>query len=155
MDQWQLWLVAALLLFVAEMLAPGFWLLSVAVGCLAAGLVSLIVPGFLVPVLSFAASTLLSLVGIRPVLLKRLHPASSEIRTNVDALVGKLGVVSERIDPTTGRGRVVVEGEEHGAAALRHSIKSYIGISADVRIGAVERSIGKAKRVVDKRPKGA
>jgi len=36
-----------------------------------------------------------------------------------------------------------------------HRIKSYVGISAEVRIGAVERSIGKAKRVVDKRPKDA
>jgi len=48
---------------------------------------------------------------------------------------------------------VVVEGSEAGAAALKHHIKSYVGISADVKIGAIERSIGKAKRVVDKRPK--
>jgi phenylacetate-CoA ligase len=48
---------------------------------------------------------------------------------------------------------VVLEGSEAGARALQHSIKAYIGISADVKIGAVERSIGKAKRVVDKRPK--
>ncbi len=39
---------------------------------------------------------------------------------------------------------------------LQHEIKARIGISADVRIvaaGTVERSIGKAKRVIDKRPK--
>ncbi|MGQ0545892.1 MAG: phenylacetate--CoA ligase PaaK [Betaproteobacteria bacterium] len=48
---------------------------------------------------------------------------------------------------------VVVEGDAAGAAALKHHIKSYIGISADVRIGSIERSIGKAKRVIDKRPK--
>jgi len=48
---------------------------------------------------------------------------------------------------------VVVEGEEGAASALRHAIKSYVGISADVRIGTVERSLGKAKRVIDKRPK--
>ena len=46
---------------------------------------------------------------------------------------------------------VIVEGESSAAAALAHHIKSYVGISAEVRIGAVERSIGKAKRVVDKR----
>jgi len=110
MHAWQAWLVAALLLFVAEMAAPGFWLLSVAVGCLAAGLVSLVAPGVLVPVLSFAAGTLLSLVGIRP--------RSSGIRTNVDALAGKLGIVSERIDPGTGKGRVQVEGEDWRAASI-------------------------------------
>jgi len=48
---------------------------------------------------------------------------------------------------------VVVEGDPAAAKALQHSIKSYIGISTDVRIGPVERSIGKAKRVIDKRPK--
>jgi phenylacetate-CoA ligase len=48
---------------------------------------------------------------------------------------------------------VVVEGTTDGAAALAHQIKSYVGISAEVRIGSIERSIGKAKRVIDKRPK--
>ncbi|MGH8668333.1 MAG: phenylacetate--CoA ligase PaaK [Burkholderiales bacterium] len=48
---------------------------------------------------------------------------------------------------------VVVEGDAGATAGLQQHIKSYVGISADVRIGAVERSIGKAKRVIDKRPK--
>jgi phenylacetate-CoA ligase len=48
---------------------------------------------------------------------------------------------------------------EEGAAAneLSHHIKSFIGVSAEVKIvkqGGIERSIGKAKRVIDKRPKG-
>src|SRR2546430_4552459 len=102
---WQVWLVASLLLFVAEILAPGFWLLSVAVGCMLAGAVSLVVPGFLAPVLSFAAGTLLSPAGIRPFLLRRPHPPGREIKTNVDAPGGRVGVVSERVEPGTGRGR--------------------------------------------------
>jgi phenylacetate-CoA ligase len=47
---------------------------------------------------------------------------------------------------------VLVEGR--GGEALRHEIKSYIGISVDVKevpISTIERSIGKAKRVIDKR----
>jgi len=42
------------------------------------------------------------------------------------------------------------------AARLQHQIKSYIGVTADVKIvpiSTIERSIGKAKRVVDKRSK--
>ncbi len=118
MHEWQVWFVAALLLFVAEMIAPGFWLLSVAVGSLAAGVVSLVLPGVLAPTLTFVAGTLLSLVGVRPFLLRRLHPAGHDIKTNVDALAGRVGIVSERIDPGTGKGRVVVEGEDWRAAAL-------------------------------------
>jgi phenylacetate-CoA ligase len=48
---------------------------------------------------------------------------------------------------------VVVEGEAAAAARLRHHIKSYVGITTDVRIGTIERSVGKAKRLIDKRPK--
>jgi phenylacetate-CoA ligase len=42
------------------------------------------------------------------------------------------------------------------ANALTHHIKSLIGVSAGVKIvpvGGIERSVGKAKRVIDKRPK--
>lgn len=41
------------------------------------------------------------------------------------------------------------------AAALQHHVKSYIGISSEVRVlpaGTIERSAGKAKRVIDMRP---
>ncbi|HET7198347.1 MAG TPA: AMP-binding protein, partial [Burkholderiales bacterium] len=51
---------------------------------------------------------------------------------------------------------VLVEGAAEGADALRHSIKSSIGISADVKAlgaGGIERSVGKAKRVIDRRPR--
>jgi len=42
------------------------------------------------------------------------------------------------------------------AGRLAHAIKTFVGVSADVRIvaaGPIERSIGKAKRVIDKRPR--
>jgi phenylacetate-CoA ligase len=52
---------------------------------------------------------------------------------------------------------VLVESTDDGAGKkLQHDIKSLIGVSTDVRIvaaGTIERSIGKAKRVLDKRPK--
>ena len=48
------------------------------------------------------------------------------------------------------------DGDAAGAQ-LAHLVKSLIGITAEVRVvqsGGIERSIGKAKRVVDKRPRG-
>ena len=52
---------------------------------------------------------------------------------------------------------VLVESQnKETAKALQHHIKSYVGVTADVKIvpaGSIERSIGKAKRVIDKRPK--
>jgi phenylacetate-CoA ligase len=42
------------------------------------------------------------------------------------------------------------------AASLQSAIKAYVGVTADVKLapgGTIERSSGKAKRVIDKRPK--
>jgi phenylacetate-CoA ligase len=44
--------------------------------------------------------------------------------------------------------------KDEARAQLAHNIKSYVGVSAEVRvvpITAIERSVGKAKRVIDKR----
>ncbi len=46
--------------------------------------------------------------------------------------------------------------KEYAAHELQHHIKSYIGISARIEVveaGGIERSVGKARRVVDQRPK--
>jgi phenylacetate-CoA ligase len=49
------------------------------------------------------------------------------------------------------------EPRQAAARSLEQHIKGYIGVSATVQLaqpGGIERSVGKAKRVVDKRPKG-
>jgi phenylacetate-CoA ligase len=48
------------------------------------------------------------------------------------------------------------EARAQAARALEHNVKGYVGVSAAVRLalpGGIERSLGKAKRVLDKRPK--
>jgi phenylacetate-CoA ligase len=50
-----------------------------------------------------------------------------------------------------------IPAEEAAASALAHHVKSSVGISVRVRIGtpgSLERSSGKARRVIDHRPKG-
>ena len=61
---------------------------------------------------------------------------------------------------------ILVEARPHAASQeqrvsagrhLAHSVKNRIGVSAKVSVtepGAIERSLGKAKRVIDNRPKG-
>ena len=46
--------------------------------------------------------------------------------------------------------------KQESVKELQHHIKSYIGITTRIDIvemGGIERSVGKAKRVIDKRPK--
>ena len=65
-------------------------------------------------------------------------------------ILDELTVLVERAPGAGG-----ADGERAGHK-LAHHIKSLIGVSAEVRVlqvGAIERSLGKARRVVDKRPK--
>jgi membrane protein implicated in regulation of membrane protease activity len=110
MTPWQLWLIGGITLLVTEMVAPGFWLINVAVGCFAAAMASLLPFGIVPQVLAFAGATVLSAVFFRPFLLRHAHTRT--VRTNVDALIGKTGVVTERIDAAGRSGRVIVDGED-------------------------------------------
>jgi membrane protein implicated in regulation of membrane protease activity len=117
MEDWLIWFLGAIALFVAEMFTAGFWLACLAVGAVVAGFVAL-VPG-LGPAtqgITFAVSSLVSMVGLRPRLMHyfQLGPGS-DLRTGVDALLGKTGIVTERIGP--GTGRVKVDGEDWRGAS--------------------------------------
>ena len=75
------------------------------------------------------------------------------IEVSREAALDRMDVLVE-LKPAHGRlsetERVAVKGK------LEHAVKAYCGVTAQVRIldvGAIERSIGKAKRVIDKRPK--
>lgn len=139
MSDWQVWIVAAALLLVAEMFAPGFWLASVAIGCLAAGIAGLFPIGLLGQILVFAGSSLGSLLGLRPVLVRRfLHPPGTGVRTNVEALVGKSGVVVKRFDPVTRLGRVVVEGEDWRGTLLEAGSGGGAALEPGTRIVVVQ-----------------
>jgi membrane protein implicated in regulation of membrane protease activity len=120
MEDWLVWFLSAVVLLVAEMLAPGFWLACLAVGCVAAGLVGLLpFAGLALQTVAFAATSLGSMLGLRPLLLRhfQLGPGGG-VRTGVDALLGKRGVVLERIDPISRQGRVKVEGEDWRGASV-------------------------------------
>jgi phenylacetate-CoA ligase len=64
--------------------------------------------------------------------------------------------VEVQVEMKPERGEVGETARQQAAAELQHHIKSYIGISARVRVvptASIERSVGKARRVVDKRAK--
>lgn len=117
MDAWHLWVIAALLLVVAEMFNGDFWLVCLGLGALLAAAVSLVIPGIVPGILVFSAGSLLSLWMVRPALLRRFHDMP-RLRTGVEALLGRSGIVTEAIEPATGRGRVVVAGEDWRGASL-------------------------------------
>ena len=69
---------------------------------------------------------------------------------------GKLDEIAVLVEPKPEHAAMSEAARKEAASALAHAIKTFVGVSAEVKvtaIGAIERSIGKAKRVIDKRPK--
>ena len=129
MKPWLIWIIVAFVMLVAEIFTPGFLLACLGLGCLASGIFALVGAGLSVQVIVFITATLVVFFGIRPFILKRFYKAAEGVRTNVDALVGRQGMVIEPIDTVKGAGRVVVAGENWRGATEDNSL-----IPADTRI---------------------
>ena len=69
---------------------------------------------------------------------------------------GALDQLTVLVEMTPENEAAPVAAKDAAAANLQHHIKAYVGVSTEVRVlplHAIERSLGKAKRVIDKRPK--
>jgi membrane protein implicated in regulation of membrane protease activity len=111
MALWHVWVIVAIVLFIGEVLTPGFVLACFGVGCLASGVVAYAQWDIKWQLATFSAGTLLMFFTMRPMVLIYLQP-SVEVPTNTDRLVGKVGLVTEQVDGHAHTGRVTVCGED-------------------------------------------
>ncbi|MDR3566595.1 MAG: NfeD family protein [Syntrophobacteraceae bacterium] len=109
---WHIWVIVAIILLLLEMFAPAFVLASFGVGCLAASIAAGVSLGIKIQIVAFIAGTLGAFFGVRPIFSRYCYKASSGVKTNVDALIGKTGRVTETIDYELNAGRVVVGGDD-------------------------------------------
>jgi len=109
---WHIWIIIAVILFIIEIFAPNFLFASISIGCISAGIVSGLDYGIKIQLIAFAIGTLIAFFGMRPFMLKYFYKKSDKIKTNIDALIGKVGRVSETIDSSKNEGRIIVEGDD-------------------------------------------
>lgn len=112
MEPWYIWIIAALIFFIIEVFTTGFVLACFGVGCILSGLISLFFAGITIQAVTFAIISFVAFLTIRPIVVKRFYRTSDKIKTNVDALSGREGIVSEKIDPAQNQGRVIIDGED-------------------------------------------
>jgi membrane protein implicated in regulation of membrane protease activity len=122
MMSWHAWLIGAIVLCIFEILMPAFVLVSLGAGCLLASLGALLHFGIEVQLAAFIAGTLGFFGGVRPFFTRYCYKASPGIKTNVEALPGKTGRVTEVINSELNSGRVLVGGEDWKAIALDGSV---------------------------------
>jgi membrane protein implicated in regulation of membrane protease activity len=96
MDAWVIWVVAAVVLLIAEATTSAFIALYFGLAAIAAAAVALTGLGVVVQLIAFAALSVGSLTVTRPA-LKRAIGSTQLHRTGVDAMQGRIGVVTRAI----------------------------------------------------------
>ena len=97
-------------------------------------------------------------VNVFPTQIEELILKRAELAPHYQCILTREGPLDCLTIAVETRPPLVPESEAARAAAetLQHEIKAYIGTSAKIELrpaGGVERSLGKAKRVVDQRPR--
>ncbi len=105
MDEWVLWVIAAVVFAVGEVLTMGFFLAPFAGGALAAALVAGLGGGLVASGIAFLAVSSAAFLLLRPVARRHMR-LPAELRTGTAALVGKTGTVVETISADAGCVRI-------------------------------------------------
>ena len=110
MDPWVLWLIAAVILAIGEIVSMGLFLAPFAAGAAVAAVLSATGAGAIVEWAAFLVVSVILLAALRPV--AREHQRTrGRIRTGTAALVGQTATVVERIANDEGVGCVRLDGE--------------------------------------------
>ncbi len=108
MDDWVLWLIAAVVLGAGEVLTTSFYLAPFAGGALAAMVASLAGLGIVPAAVVFLVVSVALLAALRPV-ARRHRQMPPSLRTGTAALVGRTATVVDRVAHDAGT--VKLEGE--------------------------------------------
>lgn len=145
---WYYWVIIGLVLIIAEMFTAGFVLAVCGLAAIAAGVLAVMGFGTTVQLLGFAIITLILFVAVRPIMLRHFAGEGGKVKTNVDALIDREGIVVERIDTLGHTGRVKVGGEDWRAISGDDAV---IELGAKVKVLKVDG----AKLIVSPALKGA
>jgi membrane protein implicated in regulation of membrane protease activity len=97
MDDWVLWMIAAGVLAIGEMVTVSFFLGPIAVAAVAAAIVALVGGPVALQWIVFTVMAGASVLVLRPIARRHLH-MPAQLRTGTAALVGASAVVIDRVD---------------------------------------------------------
>ena len=107
MSPWLIWLCAALVLLLIEVLSQAVWAFCFAIGRLIASLLTLVTPSPALQVISVGIGAVLAWALLAPPLRKWERKRAKSTRTGMDALLGRTAIVTEEIRPgELGRARI-------------------------------------------------
>lgn len=140
---WHWWMYIAVLFFIIEVFTPGFIVACLGLGSLVAAITAYMGYNMDAQFISFSVSTLISLFLIRPLLYKK-GEKQDKIKTNTEALIGRVGSVSETIVNSSKSGRVLIDGDQWKALSHNNQI---IELNAQVEVISIDSTIITVKKI--------
>lgn len=119
MTIWQIWLLVAAVFVIIEIFTSGFAVACFSVGCVFGAILAACELSLTWQVVAFAVGTFLAFIFIRPFVMKIIEKRTngSDVKTNMDSIIGKTAVVTERIEEG-GYGRVKIDGDDWKAQTV-------------------------------------
>ena len=129
---WLLWVIISIVCLILELSSGDFFILCFAIGAAVSAIVAGCGANLTVQIITFAVVSALSLLLVRPALIKKLHKPHRERLSNAEAMIGQQGRVSETIE-AGGYGRVAIDGDDWKAKSADGS-----AIDKDTRVRVVK-----------------
>lgn len=142
---WLIWIIVSILCLILELSSGDFFLLCFAIGAAAGAIIAGCGLSLTWQIIIVALASALSLMLVRPALLKKLHKPNRERLSNAEAMIGQTGRVSEDIE-ANGYGRVAIDGDDWKA---RSADGSAIDKGSRVRVVKMDSIILTVKPLKD------
>ena len=135
-NMWQIWAIVAVVCLILELSSGDFFIICFSIGAVFAVIGAAAGLNIYWQVALFAVFSLLSIFFVRPAALRWLHKNEPNKPSNADALVGRLGRVTEEIKAGQS-GYVQIDGDMWKAVS-----------STDIAAGTTVRVIGRESTII-------
>lgn len=135
---WTLWAVLAMVCFVMEMSSGDFYITCFGIGALFSIVAFFMGAPLWMQVIVFAVFSVLSIFFLRPYLVKMLDAEGKQRKSNADAIIGRVGRVTETIK-VGDYGRMKLDGDDWKAES---------DATEDLPVGTKVRIVGRESIIV-------
>ena len=142
---WLIWIIISILCLILELSSGDFFLLCFAIGAAVGAIVAGCGLSLTWQIIIFALVSALSLLLVRPALIRKLHKPQKVRLSNAEAMIGREGRVTEEIE-ANGYGRVAIDGDDWKARSIDGSA---IVNGTRVRVVKMDSIIISVEPVVD------
>ena len=125
---WLIWVIISIVCLILELSSGDFFILCFAIGAAFSAIVAGCGANLTWQIIMFAVISALSLLLVRPTLLKKLHKPQKERPSNAEAIIGRVGRVRDAIE-ANGYGYVAIDGDDWKARSVDGS-----AIAKDTRV---------------------